>query len=61
VFVDERAGVRFEIVGVIADLRHRSFGEDPRPMVYFSADQWPSSRMTLHVLRSRWRRCRSTS
>ena len=49
VFVDERAGVHVRIVGVIADLRHRSFGEDPRPMVYFSADQWPSSRMTLHV------------
>ena len=37
------------IVGVIGDLRHRSFGEEPRPMVYFSAAQRTRPRMTMHV------------
>jgi predicted permease len=37
------------IVGVVRDLRHRSFGEEPRPMVYFSADQRAGERMTLHL------------
>ncbi|HUR21044.1 MAG TPA: ABC transporter permease [Vicinamibacterales bacterium] len=37
------------IVGVIGDLRHRSFSEEPRPMVYFCAAQRTRPRMTLHV------------
>jgi predicted permease len=38
-----------EVVGVVGDVRHRSFGERPRPMVYFCADQRSYRRMTLHV------------
>jgi putative ABC transport system permease protein len=45
----EQAGEQLQIVGVVRDLRHRSFGEAPRPMVYFSADQRSRPRMTLHV------------
>jgi len=48
-FTDERTGEQVHIVGVVRDLRHRSFGEDPRPMVYFCAAQRPRPRMTLHV------------
>jgi predicted permease len=48
-FTDEHTGKQVQIVGVVRDLRHRSFGEDPLPMVYFCADQRPATRMTLHV------------
>jgi hypothetical protein len=41
--------VEVQVVGVIRDLRHRSFDEAPRPMVYFAADQFAGPRMTLHV------------
>jgi putative ABC transport system permease protein len=45
----DRTGESLQIVGVVQDLRHRSFGEDPIPMVYFSADQRSRPRMTLHL------------
>ena len=45
----ERTGESLQIVGVVRDLRHRSFAEEPKPMVYFSAQQHPGARMTLHV------------
>ena len=45
----ERTGESLQIVGVVRDLRHRSFGEEPKPMVYFNAAQRPGARMTLHV------------
>ena len=48
-FTDEDTGEQFHIVGVVRDLRHRSFGEDPIPMVYFCAAQRSRTRMTLHV------------
>jgi predicted permease len=49
VLTEENTGNRIQILGVVADLRHRSFGEEPRAMVYFSADQRSRARMTLHV------------
>jgi predicted permease len=51
-FFDEGIGVQVQIVGVVRDLRHRSFAEAPQPMAFFSADQRTGrgrSRMTLHV------------
>jgi predicted permease len=48
-FIKEHTGEQVHIVGVVGDLRHRSFGEDPLPMIYFSADQRFAPRMTLHV------------
>jgi putative ABC transport system permease protein len=48
-FTNENTGEIVHIVGVVRDLRHRSFGEDPRPMVYFCAAQRPRPRMMLHV------------
>jgi predicted permease len=48
-FTNENTGEQVQIVGVVRDLRHRSFGEDPMPMVYFSAGQRSHQRMTLHV------------
>ena len=48
-FTDEYTGELVHIVGVVRDLRHRSFGEDPMPMVYFSAAQRSRPRMTLHL------------
>ena len=48
-FRDTRLDADVQIVGIVADVRHRSFGEAPRPMVYFSADQRYHPRMTLHV------------
>jgi len=38
-----------QIVGIVGDVRHRSFGEPPRPMVYFCSGQRSYRRMTLHV------------
>ena len=46
---DEGSGEHLQIVGVVRDVRHRSFDEAPRPMMYFSADQRTRPRMTLHV------------
>ena len=51
---DEETGQHIQIVGVVRDLRHRSFDEAPRPMVYLSADQRVRPRMRLHV-NERWR------
>jgi predicted permease len=48
-FVDEETGEQIHVVGVARDLRHRSLGEEPIPMVYFCADQRTRSRMTLHL------------
>ena len=48
-FTDETTGEQVEIVGVVRDVRHRSFDEAPRPMVYFCAVQRPHPRMTLHM------------
>jgi predicted permease len=48
-FTDESSGKQIHIVGVLRDLRHRSFGEEPMPMVYFCAGQRPRPRMTLHL------------
>jgi predicted lysophospholipase L1 biosynthesis ABC-type transport system permease subunit len=45
----QRSGESVQVVGVVRDLRHRSFGEEPKPMVYFPASQRPGARMTLHV------------
>jgi len=51
-FFDEGISVQVQIVGVVGDLRHRSFAEPPQPMAFFSADQRTDRgrpRMTLHV------------
>jgi predicted permease len=49
VFTDENTHELFQVVGVVGDLRHRSFAEDPIPMVYFCAAQRSRPTMTLHV------------
>lgn len=49
VFTKENTHELFQIVGVVGDLRHRSFAEDPIPMVYFCAAQRSRAKMTLHV------------
>jgi len=49
VFTAENTKKLFHVVGVVGDLRHRSFAEDPIPMVYFCAAQQTRPRMTLHV------------
>jgi putative ABC transport system permease protein len=48
-FTSEVTGEQVHIVGVVRDLRHRSFGEDPMPMVYFCAGQRIRPKMTMHV------------
>lgn len=48
-FLDTSTGKQTQIVGVLGDLRHRSFSEAPLPMVYFSAGQRTRARMTLHL------------
>jgi putative ABC transport system permease protein len=48
-FVNETTNTVVQVVGVVRDLRHRSFGEEPRAMVYFNAAQRVRPRMTLHV------------
>jgi cell division protein FtsX len=48
-FTDSETGAQIHIVGVVRDLRHRSYGEEPLPMVYFCAAQRSRARMTLHV------------
>ena len=47
--VDADTGEQVHIVGVVGDLRHRSFGEAPIPMLYFCAGQRARTSMTLHV------------
>jgi predicted permease len=49
VFTQESTKQQFQIVGVVPDLRHRGFAEEPRPIIYFSAQQSSDPRMTLHV------------
>ena len=49
VFTVDNTNELFQVVGVVGDLRHRSFAEAPIPMVYFSAAQRSRPRMTLHV------------
>ena len=49
VFRDESLKATVEIVGIVRDLRHRSLDEEPRPMIYFSADQRYHRRMTMHL------------
>ena len=49
VFTDENTNELFQVIGVVGDLRHRSFAEDPIPMVYFCAVQRSRPTMTLHV------------
>ena len=48
-FTDETTNEQVHVVGVVRDLRHRSFAEDPIPMVYLCAGQRTRTRMTLHV------------
>ena len=48
-FFDTSTNQQTYIVGVLGDLRHRSFSEAPLPMVYFSAGQRVHPRMTLHL------------
>ena len=48
-FTSEVTGEQVHIVGVVGDLRHRSFGEEPMPMVYFCAGQGARPKMTMHV------------
>jgi predicted permease len=49
VFRKENTHELFQVAGVVGDLRHRSFAEDPIPMVYFCATQRSRPMMTLHV------------
>ena len=49
VFKDTDDDTRYQIVGIVRDLRHRSFGEKPRPMAYFCASQQYDARMTMHL------------
>jgi macrolide transport system ATP-binding/permease protein len=49
IFKDADDDTRFQIVGIVRDLRHRSFAEKPLAMVYFCADQQYDARMTLHL------------
>jgi predicted permease len=49
VLTDQNTNELFHVVGVVGDLRHRSFAEEPIPMVYFSAAQRTRPKMTLHV------------
>ena len=46
---DEETGEQIHIVGVVGDLRHRSFSEAPIPMLYFCAGQRVRTSMTLHI------------
>jgi len=48
-FRSESRNATVQIVGIVRDIRHRSPGEEPRPMVYFCADQQYDRRMTLHL------------
>ena len=49
VFKESEGGTRYQVVGIVPDLQHRSFTEAPKPMAYFCADQQYDARMTLHV------------
>ena len=49
VLTDQETNELFQVVGVVSDLRHRSFAEAPIPMVYFCAAQRSRPTMTLHV------------
>ena len=48
-FRDEHRNASVQIVGIVRDVRHRSFGEEAGPMVFFCADQRYTARMTLHM------------
>jgi predicted permease len=48
-FKDADDDTRFQIVGIVRDVRHRSLAEAPRRMAYFCADQGYDARMTLHL------------
>lgn len=48
-FTQDSTGEQVHIIGVVRDLRHRSFGEAPLPMIYFCANQRTRPRMTLHL------------
>jgi predicted permease len=48
-FVVDNTNQLFQVVGVVGDLRHRSFAEEPIPMVYFCVAQRSRPAMTLHV------------
>jgi predicted permease len=48
-FVNMTTNTVVRVVGIVRNLRHRSFGEEPRAMVYFNATQRVRPRMTLHV------------
>ena len=43
------AGARYEVVGVVADVRNMGFGQPVEPAVYFSARQFPFRAMTLVI------------
>jgi predicted permease len=49
ILTDKETNELFQVVGVVGDLRHRSFAEAPIPMVYFCAAQRSRQKMTLHV------------
>jgi putative ABC transport system permease protein len=49
VFKESERGTRYQVVGIVPDLQHRSFTEAPKRMAYFCADQRYDARMTLHV------------
>ena len=40
---------KYEIVGVVADVKYQTLGEDPKPYIYVSAAQDPRPRMALLV------------
>jgi predicted permease len=43
------AGTRVQVVGVVEDGKYATLTEDPRPAMFLSILQWPSSRMWLLV------------
>lgn len=43
------AGDRFEIVGIIPDIRQTTVWDEPQPTVYFPQEQWTIRRMTIVV------------
>ena len=48
-FTDATTKQIVQIVGVVRDLRHRSFNEPPGPMAFFSSNQYSRPRMILHI------------
>jgi predicted permease len=49
VLADKDGRTDVHIVGIVRDLRHRSFAEKPIPMLYLAADQSFRPRMTVHL------------